>query len=108
MNITYSSRVSSPDVAALRRRSRSAFGQDYQLEVMLEISDTTGTVNLTDIADRLSLTTSQVQSSWKRLIAIDLLEATSRDQRTKFYRKRTSSPAWKWARELAGDLWVRD
>ncbi|MDV3136486.1 MarR family transcriptional regulator [Mycobacterium sp. 29Ha] len=100
--------MSSTDLTALRHRSRSAFGQDYQLEVMLKIADTTGMVNLTDIAASLDLTTSQVQSTWKRLVAVDLLETTSRAHRTKLYKRRKGSHAWKWARELAGDLWVAD
>ncbi|WP_068182323.1 MarR family transcriptional regulator [Mycobacterium sp. UM_CSW] len=99
--------MSTTDVDALRERSRDAFGQDYQLEVMLEIFDTKGSVNMSEVAASLGLTTSQVQSAWKRLTKVGLLELISRRHRTKLYRRRKSA-AWSWARELAGDLWVRD
>lgn len=92
-------------MAALRKRSRDAFGQDYQLEVMLLIADASGVVNQKAIAEGLGLSQSNVQTPWRRLVSLGLLKFDSRDFQRHKYFSREDSTGWQWARELAGDLW---
>lgn len=97
--------MSATDTTALRERSRDAFGQDYQLEVMLLIADATDVVNQKTIADELELTPSNVQTPWRRLVNLGLLVFRGRDHRSKYYERNDETLAWQFARELAGDLW---
>ncbi|MCV7253698.1 hypothetical protein H7J86_16170 [Mycobacterium hackensackense] len=97
--------MSTTDATALRRRSRDAFGQDYQLEVMLLIADAMGIVHLKAVAAELGLTQSNVQTSWERLLVLGMLEFHVRDKRRHKCFRRVDSAGWQFARELAGGLW---
>lgn len=100
--------MSTTDAAALRKRSNDAFGQEYQLEVMLAVADANGVVCQKEVADGLGLSASNVQTVWRRLVSLGLLEFQFRDRRRYKYFARADSVGWDWARELAGDLWRTD
>lgn len=85
----------------LRRLSRDAFGQQYRLEIMLAVAASEdGIVCLSDLAQELSLTPSNIQSGLRSMIDTDLLTELPRgDSRRKFL-LRNPSAAWDWAKEL--------
>ncbi|MEJ7634714.1 MarR family transcriptional regulator [Aeromicrobium sp.] len=85
----------------LRRLSRDAFGQQYRLEIMLAVAASEdGIVCLSDLAQELSLTPSNVQSALRSMIDTGLLTELPRgDSRRKFL-LRNPSAAWEWANEL--------
>lgn len=89
-------------VAAIRARSRAAFGQQYRLEVMIAIAaDADGLVCLTDLGRSLGLSLSNIQGALRSLVEVGLLtELPAGDSRRKFY-LRNPSAAWTWATELA-------
>lgn len=97
--------MSTTDAAALRKRSRDAFGQDYQLEVMLLVADAMGIVHQKAVAEELGLTPSNVQTSWDRLVGLRMLEFEARDKKRHKCFRRADSAGWQFARELAGNLW---
>ncbi|QEM43578.1 MarR family transcriptional regulator [Mycolicibacterium grossiae] len=97
--------MSTTDAAALRRRSRVAFGQDYQLEVMLLVADAEGVVHQKAVAAELGLSPSNVQTPWDRLVDLGLLTFELRDKGRHKCFKRARSSGWEYARELAGSLW---
>lgn len=93
---------SAPSVEALRALSRTAFRQDYRLELMIAIADSEdGLVCLSDLARALDVSISNLQTPLQNLVALGLISALPRgDSRRKFYLRNPSS-AWDWARELA-------
>jgi hypothetical protein len=101
MRIPYDEGVSPTDSDAVRAMSRVAFRQDYRLELMVAIAESTdGIVCLTDLARVLDVSISNLQVPLKNLITLGLITPLPRgDSRRKFY-MRNPSPAWDWAREL--------
>ena len=91
-----------PSIESLRAVSRTAFRQDYRLELMLAIADSEdGLVCLTDLARALDVSTSNLQTPLQNLATLGLISPMPRgDSRRKFY-LRNPSAAWDWARELA-------
>lgn len=91
------------DLALLRARSRVAFGQQYRLECMLTIGDSLGdATSLTELADRLQLGASSIQSAFKALVDVGLLTPVPSDEyRRRRYLPDASSAAWQWASQLA-------
>lgn len=98
----YHRRVSPDLQERLRTLSQVAFGQRYRLELMLAVADAKdGIVCLTDLAQALRVTMSNLQQPLKALVATGLLlPLPAGDSRRKFY-LRNPSAAWTWAHELA-------
>jgi hypothetical protein len=94
---------------SLREMSRIVFGQDYRLELMLEIcSGDDQIVTLGDLAKQLSLPPSSIQVPFRALIASGLLSPLpSDDSRRKFYQANKSA-AWDWAWELAQQVTTKE
>ena len=92
---------------AVRALSRAAFRQDYRLEMMVAIADSTdGIVCLTDLARSLDVSMSNLQVPLKNLLALGLITQLPRgDSRRKYYMRNPSS-AWDWARELAASVHI--
>lgn len=88
-------------VEEVRRISHAAFGQRYRLECMIAVADSTdGIFSLSELADILSVTPSNLQKPLASLLETGLIARMySGDSRRKFY-SRNESSAWEWAREL--------
>lgn len=93
--------MASLDRVHLREMSQAAFGQRYRLEVMLAVLDTDdGFVSLTDLANRLDVTVSNLQGPLRALVTLGLLTPIPHgDSRHRFY-LRNPSQAWAWVEEL--------
>jgi hypothetical protein len=87
----------------LREISRSAFGQRYRLELMLEIANAEdGVFTLTELSKSLDVTMSSLQKPMHDMVAIGLLTPLpDAGSRFRYYTSNPSS-AWEWAYELAG------
>ncbi len=99
--------MSLADSAAARRLSKTVFGQEMRLAVMCAIADTDGVFTLTDLAQRLAVTSqSTIQRPLKDLEDAGLIQRMRSDSRYVHYR-RNSSTAWAFAQELLHNS-VRD
>ncbi|WP_308465316.1 hypothetical protein [Rathayibacter soli] len=87
---------------ALRRMSKSAFGQSYRLELMLSIADSEdGFCTLTNLSKTLDVTMSSLQRPFQALVELQLLSPMP-DADSKYHHfVRNPSAAWDWAQELA-------
>lgn len=88
--------------AELRRVSRSAFGQDHRLELMLAIARSEdGIFTLSELVTALEVGASSLQRPLGSLIETALVSPLpSSESRFRHY-TRNQSPAWQWAEQLA-------
>lgn len=86
---------------ALRQLSRDAFGQTYRLEVMLAVAESTdGLICLTDLAQELGISVSNVQLALQSLVKTDLVARLPRGDSRRRHYVRNPSAAWDWARQM--------
>lgn len=86
---------------ALRQLSRDAFGQTYRLEVMLAVAESPdGLICLTDLAQELRISASNVQLALQSLVKTDLVARLPRGDSRRRHYVRNPSAAWDWARQM--------
>lgn len=91
------------ELLALRELSRSVFGQEWRLPVMLVISRRPDPVTLTDLVEDLGLRyPSVLQKPLESLVAAGLIRklAPLAGSRFRYYERSASSVAWAFADEL--------
>lgn len=87
---------------ALRRLSRTVFGQEHRLELMLAIREAEDQiVTLTELASSLGLSASSLQRPFHALVAGGLLTLLPAEPSRYRYYQANKSAAWDWAVELA-------
>lgn len=96
-------RMTTADRLALRRLSRTVFGQDHRLELMLAIRDAEDQiVTLSELASTLGLPASSLQRPFHALISSGLLTLLPAEPSRFRYYQANRSAAWDWATELEG------
>lgn len=86
---------------ALRQLSRDAFGQTYRLEVMLAVAESPdGLICLTDLAQELGISASNVQLALQSLVKTDLVARLPRGDSRRRHYVRNPSAAWDWAQQM--------
>ena len=94
--------MSSVDLEHVRAMSEVLFGQRYRLELMVAIASAPdGLVCLTDLAQQLSVTASNLQRPLHDLARCRLLSRLPPDGSKRRYYQRSESLAWAFAVEIA-------
>lgn len=93
--------MTTADRLALRGLSRTVFGQDHRLELMLAIRDAEDQiVTLSELASTLGLPTSSLQRPFHALVSAGLLAMLPAEPSRFRYYQANRSAAWDWATEL--------
>lgn len=93
------------DRKALRRVSKTAFGQSHRLELMLEIDSLEdGIFTMTQVTKSLGVSMSSLQGARDALVELRLISPLPMTDSKFHYYVRNDSRVWAWVREIAKTL----